>query len=77
MWYHSDDYYFRHIGKVEVNIKSLNNEDIGLWIYDHNTNTELENSSYKDLDQLKEMILKHTGVSINPPNHQQLKKIRS
>ena len=68
VWYHSNDYYFTHIGKKEINLKATSQNNIIVSIYDHSRNIEntlIEENEVDSLDYAKEKISLHIQKALS------------
>lgn len=75
MWYYSKNYYFRHTGEKEVNLKVIDQDIIHLWVYDHSKNELIEDNKYHDIDDVRNKVFQLCGIK-NIPTFQELLKIK-
>ncbi|MBD3840540.1 MAG: hypothetical protein IE909_01415 [Campylobacterales bacterium] len=76
LWYYSDDYYFSHIEKKEINIKIQSDGKIWLWVYDHLNNQNLCDKVYHSLDEVEESLQSIFHRFINTPTFSQLSSLQ-
>jgi len=75
VWDYRDDYYFVHIGEIEINIRAYSINELSLWMYKYDSDEELVDAYYKDMQKLKNMINEIIGAKVIVPSIESLLKI--
>jgi len=71
-----DDYYYTVINNIEINIRGYKKDRISLWIYDHNTEIELDDNEYKSLHEIQNKIKTLTNIDNDLPTINQLLELQ-
>ena len=71
-----DDYYFTVINNYEINIRAYNETSIHLWIYNHNTETEIIDDELSSLEEVTMVLQKNLKLHINLPSIKQLLELQ-
>jgi len=71
-----DDYYATVINNIEIIICAYNKTCIHLWIYDHNTDTELIDDELSSLEEVNMVLQKNLNLQINLPSIEELLELQ-
>ena len=71
-----DDYYLTIVNNIELNIRAYTDSSISLWVYDHNTNTEIIDDELSSLEEIKLVLQKNLQLNINLPTLEELLKLQ-
>ena len=71
-----DDYYITVINNIEINIRAYTDSSIPLWVYDHNTNTEIIDDELSSLEEIKLVLEKNLQLNINLPTLEELLQLQ-
>ncbi|MEA2019047.1 MAG: hypothetical protein U9N59_11420, partial [Campylobacterota bacterium] len=74
-WDYTDDYYYTQIDDIEINLRVYPNNTISVWIYNHTNDTELLDTEYKNIADLKLAFKNIFKQNINIPNLTDIKTI--
>lgn len=74
-WDYQDDYYFTHIGNIEINIRAYSESDFHLWMYEHEVDKEIVDEDYTSLDALEDALKSLMRVEVILPDIEDLLKI--
>ena len=75
VWDYRDEYYFTQIGEIEINIRAYSESELSLWMYKHDSDEELVDAYYKDMQELKNTINETIGVKVILPTLESLLQV--